>query len=128
MNQTDPLSPETLRSVEVYVPSSNLSYSCPPLPEERFGHVQERTQYCEGFLDAFLDASCYTFGAGSWQRSTSLTQMSMMATSFHSSAGFVLLGALGDLDVDQGTASMQALLVEGEDSPRTLFSLIAPAM
>ena len=127
MNQSDPLSPETLRSVEVYVPSSNLSYSCPPLPEERFGHVQERTQYCEGFLDAFLDASCYTFGAGSWQRSTSLTQMSMMATSFHSSAGFVLLGAL-DLDVDQGTASMQALLVEGEDSPRTLFSLIAPAM
>ena len=127
MNQSDPLSPETLRSVEVYVPSSNLSYSCPPLPEERFGHVQERTQYCEGFLDAFLDASCYTFGAGSWQRSTSLTQMSMMATSFHSSAGFVLLGAL-DLDVDQGTASMQALLVEGEDSPRPLFSLIATAM
>merc|ERR1711936_364464 len=30
VNQTDPLSPETLRSVEVYVPSSNLSYSCPP--------------------------------------------------------------------------------------------------
>ena len=54
--------------------------------------------------------------------------MSMMATSFHSSAGFVLLGALGDLDLEQGTASMQALLVEGEDSPRTLFSLIAPAM
>merc|ERR1711953_1616511 len=127
VNQTDPLSPETLRSVEVYVPSSNLSYSCPPLPEERFGHVQERTQYCEGFLDAFLDASCYTFGAGSWQRSTS-SAMSMMATSFHSSAGFVLLGALGDLDLEQGTASMQALLVEGEDSPRTLFSLIAPAI
>ena len=43
----------------------------------------------------------------------------MMATSFDSSGGFVMLGAM-----NYSTGSMEALLVEAEDSPRPLYSLM----
>ena len=75
-----------------------------------------RTHYCGGSSYSY---TCYEFAEGSWQRSTKLTQQSMMATSFDSSGGFVMLGAM-----NYSTGSMEALLVEAEDSVRPLYSLM----
>ena len=119
VNQTDPMSPVMMSSVEVYVPGTKLSYSCPDLPEPRFGHVQQSGHYCGGYLDSF---SCYRFGSGSWQSSINLTQLTMMGTSWDSSKGFVILGAL-----NFSTGTTQALLVEGVQDALPLFNLTSLA-
>ena len=123
----------TLNSVEIYVPSSRLSYSCPALPDVRFGHVQERSQYCGGLgTYSFADGLfCYKFMSGSWQSSANLTEVAGMviATSFDSSAGFVIMGALGLQQMgDMENVSSQALLVDDTGEPRALYNLTAPAL
>ena len=124
----------TLSSVEIYVPSSRLSYSCPALPDVRFGHVQERSQYCGGLgTYSFANGlSCYSFTEGSWQSSANLSHLSLLANSFDSSAGLVIMGAL-ELQGGLGGENMssQALLVDtsgGSGGPRALFNLTAPAL
>ena len=131
MNYTNPESPVgTLSSVEIYVPSSRLSYSCPPLPDVRFAHVQERSQYCGGLgTYSFYDGLfCYEFREGSWQSSANLSQLTMLATSFDSSAGLVIMGALPLQQMGGENMSSQALLVNNSGEPRVLFNLTAPAL
>ena len=130
MNYTNPESPVgTLSSVEIYVPSSRLSYSCPPLPDVRFAHVQERSQYCGGLgTYSFYDGLfCYEFREGSWQSSANLSQLTMLATSFDSSGGLVIMGAIG-LQQSTENVSSQALLVDSSGGPRPLYNLTAPAL
>lgn len=130
MNYTNPESPVgTLSSVEIYVPSSRLSYSCPPLPDVRFAHVQERSQYCGGLgTYSFYDGLfCYEFREGSWQSSANLSQLTMLATSFDSSGGLVIMGAIG-LQQSTENVSSQALLVDSRGGPRPLYNLTAPAL
>ena len=116
------MSPVVMSSVEVYVPATKLSYSCPNLPMPRFGHTQQSSHYCGHFSLLEDWPFCYRFSQGSWQSSINLTQLLMMGTSFDSSAGFVLLGAL-----DFQTASTQAVLVEGVKEPKPLFNLTSLA-
>ena len=117
-----------LSSVEIYVPSSNLSYSCPPLPEVRFLHVQEGNHYCGGIGTSFVDGLfCYKFTEGSWRSSVNLTHFTMLAPSFDSSAGFVIMGSL-DLQHTGENVSSQALLVDGSEGPRALYNLTAPSL
>ena len=131
MNQTSQESPiAALSSVEIYVPSSRLSYSCPPLPDVRFAQVQEGSQYCGGlgtysFFDGIL---CYKFMDGSWQSSANLTHLPLMATSFDSSAGMVIMGALPLEQMGGENVSSQALLVDDSGEPRALYNLTAPAL
>ena len=130
MNYTNPESPVgTLSSVEIYVPSSRLSYSCPPLPDVRFAHVQERSQYCGGLgTYSFYDGLfCYEFREGSWQSSANLSQLTMLATSFDSSGGLVIMGAIG-LQQSTENVSSQALLVDSRGGGRPLYNLTAPAL
>ena len=130
MNYTNPESPVgTLSSVEIYVPASRLSYSCPPLPDVRFAHVQERSQYCGGLgTYSFYDGLfCYEFREGSWQSSANLSQLTMLATSFDSSGGLVIMGAIG-LQQSTENVSSQALLVDSRGGPRPLYNLTAPAL
>ena len=130
MNYTNPESPVgTLSSVEIFVPSSRLSYSCPPLPDVRFAHVQERSQYCGGLgTYSFYDGLfCYEFREGSWQSSANLSQLTMLATSFDSSGGLVIMGAIG-LQQSTENVSSQALLVDSRGGPRPLYNLTAPAL
>ena len=130
MNYTNPESPVgTLSSVEIYVPSSRLSYSCPPLPDVRFAHVQERSQYCGGLgTYSFYDGLfCYEFREGSWQSSANLSQLTMLATSFDSSGGLVIMGAIG-LQQSTENVSSQALLVDSRGGARPLYNLTAPAL
>ena len=119
----------TLSSVEIYVPSSRLSYSCPALPDVRFGHVQERSQYCGGLgTYSFADGLfCYKFTEGSWRSSVNLTHLTMLAPSFDSSAGFVIMGSL-DLQHTGENVSSQVLLVDGSEGPRALYNLTAPSL
>ena len=130
MNYTNPESPVgTLSSVEIYVPSSRLSYSCPPLPDVRFAHVQERSQYCGGLgTYSFYDGLfCYEFREGSWQSSANLSQLTMLATSFDSSGCLLIMGAIG-LQQSTENVSSQALLVDSSGGPRPLYNLTAPAL
>ena len=128
MNKTSQESPiAALSSVEIYVPSSRLSYSCPPLPDVRFSQVQEGSHYCGGLgTYSFYDGLfCFKFMEGSWQSSANLSHLTMMATSFQSSAGFVIMGALQQMGEN---VSSQALLVEDSERPRALYNLTAPAL
>ena len=131
MNKTSQESPiASLSSVEIYVPSSRLTYSCPPLPEVRFAQVQEGSQYCGGLgAYSFIDGLyCYEFMSGSWQSSANLTQLTMFATSFDSSAGMVIMGAVPLTEMGAENISTQALLVNKSGEPRVLFNLTAPAL
>ena len=128
MNHTSQDSPITaLNSVEIYVPSSRLSYSCPPLPDVRFSQVQVDSHYCGGLgTYSFYDGLfCYKFMDDSWQSSANLTHLTMMATSFQSSAGFVIMGALQQMGEN---VSSQALLVDQSEGSRALYNLTAPAL
>ena len=135
MNQTSQQSPiAALSSVEIYVPSSRLTYSCSPLPQVRFAQVQEGSQYCGGLgTFSFLDGlACYKFTDGSWQSSANLSHLSLLANSFDSSAGLVIMGAL-ELQGGLGGENMssQALLVDtsgASGGPRALYNLTAPAL
>ena len=131
VNKTSQESPlAVLSSVEIYVPSSGLSYSCPPLPDVRFAQVQEGGQYCGGFgTYSFVDGLfCYKFMSGSWQSSANLSQLSIFATSFDSSAGMVIMGALPFQQMGGENISTQALLVNNSGEPRVLFNLTTPAL
>ena len=133
VNRTSQGSPlAALSSVEIYVPSSRLSYTCPPLPDIRFAQVQEGSQYCGGlgtgtyfFIDGLF---CYKFMSGSWQSSANLTQLTMFATSFDSSAGMVIMGAVPLTEMGAENISTQALLVNKSGEPQVLFNLTAPAL
>ena len=125
VNQSDMFSPESLSSVEVYVPSTRLSYSCPSLPEVRALHAQAGSHYCGGGgSESFLDSlNCYRFSGGVWQNSINLTQLTMMPTSFESSVGLVVLGA-----IDLTRETMQAVQMENVETPKPLFDLEVPAL
>ena len=131
MNQTSQQSPlAALSSVEIYVPSSRLTYSCPALPQVRFAQVQEGSQYCGGLgTYSFLDGlACYKFTDGSWQSSANLTHLPLLATSFDSRAGLVIMGAVPLQQMGGENVSSQALLVDNTGEPRVLFNLTAPTL
>ena len=66
--------------------------------------------------------------SGSWQSSANLTHLPLMATSFDSSAGLVIMGALPLEEMAGEIVSSQALLVDDRGESRALYNLTAPAL
>ena len=63
------------QSVEVFVPSMDLSCQLPDLPDERQHHTQEKNTVCGGVeLSSGTSKSCLTLTDAGWERTTTLRE------------------------------------------------------
>ena len=80
-----------LKSVEIYLPSSNTSCSLPELPEVRGSHTQNGGLACGGGYNSTW-SNCVKWGDGSWTRTHILREKRTQHVSWTTASGVYLIG------------------------------------
>jgi len=97
---------DSLKSVEVYVPSTGQNCQIADLPAGRWGHTMENRFLCGGGVynigpppdtspDTDVRTSCLTLTDAGWEVTTSLLDVRWHHTSWDSPAGVILMGGPG---------------------------------
>ena len=91
-------------SVEVFIPSTGLSCSLPPLPDDRLYHTMDSTYTCGGVGMPSSD-SCLHF-SGQWTDSYTLVHAREGHSSWMTDYGLLLMGGYGLDSTGRGRCSI----------------------
>ena len=87
------------KTVEVFVPGTNISCILPPLPEKTSSHTQDGLIQCGGYGSL---ESCHQFTEGNWTESHSLSEKRVRHSSWRTGErSLLLLGGRESLDTTE---------------------------